>query len=525
MDSKSIIVDVSESSSNHVANIALDDMYKDESVDAVYQAKSRVLNKAIQEIGMGKYQKQLFICAGFGWFADSVWPLATALILTQTIAEFNFNGPYLTLAANVGLLVGPAIWSVGCDTWGRKWPFNLTLLIAGVFGTAAGGSPNFVALACLLAVVCVGVGGNLPVDSAVFLDLIPGTHQYLLTLINVWWSVGSLLGSLLAWPLIANYSCPEGTSVCDRADNMGWRYLLFTLGGVTLLFWFLRLFYFDLLESPRFLISIGKDAEAVSIIHKIAKYNGTTTNLSVEHLNEAAEKVANLGIPVVPRTATFGLQHVKGLFSTTKMAISTVLLVALWGKWSFVLRDEDSPFIAIIGLAYNLYNCFLPYLLTARGIDFGDGSLYITYRNQFILSVIGIGGALVAGWTVEVSRIGRKGTLTISMGLTGIFLLESTTSRSSNALLGWNCGYNFSINMMWGVMYAISAEIFPAPHRGTGNGLVNVATAIFGVLAPVIALYANLSTSVPVYISGTLFIFSGFLALFLPYEPQGRASI
>ncbi|KAK0216532.1 MFS general substrate transporter [Armillaria nabsnona] len=501
MDTKSIIVDVSDSPSTHVTNIALDDMYNDESVDAVYQAKSRVLNKAIQEIGMGKYQKQLFICAGFGWFVDSVWPLATALILTQTIAEFNFNGPYLTLAANVGLVVGPAIWSVGCDTWGRKWPFNLTLLIAGVFGTAAGGSPNFVTLACLLAMVSVGVGGNLPVDSAVFLDLVPGTHQYLLTLINVWWSVGSLLGSLIAWPLIANYSCPEDALACDRADNMGWRYLLFALGGLTLLFWALRFFCFDLLESPRFLMSIGKDAEAVSIIHKIAEYNGTTTTLTVEHLTEAAEKVVHLGIPVVPRTAVFGLQHVKGLFRTTKMAISTTILIALWG---------------IIGLAYDLYNCFLPYLLTTRGVDFGDGSLYITYRNQSILSVIGICGSLVAGWTVEVSRIGR---------LTGIFLLASTTSRSSNALLGWNCGYSFSINMMWGVMYAISAEIFPAQHRGTGNGLVNVATATFGVLAPIIALYANLSTSVPVYISGTLFIFSGLLASFLPYEPKGRASI
>ncbi|PBK58174.1 hypothetical protein ARMSODRAFT_1028469 [Armillaria solidipes] len=173
MDTKSIIVDVTEVPSTHgtKSNIALDDMYSDESMDAVYQAKSHMLNMAIQEIGMGKYQKQLFVCAGFGWFADSVWPLATALILTQTIAEFNFNGPYLTLAANVGLLVGPAIWSVGCDTWGRKWPFNLTLLIAGVFGTAAGGSPNFVALACLLAVVGVGVGGNVPIDSTVFLGM------------------------------------------------------------------------------------------------------------------------------------------------------------------------------------------------------------------------------------------------------------------------------------------------------------------------------------------------------------------
>lgn len=32
------------------------DMYEDGSIDPVYQAKARVLNKAIEEIGMGRYQ-------------------------------------------------------------------------------------------------------------------------------------------------------------------------------------------------------------------------------------------------------------------------------------------------------------------------------------------------------------------------------------------------------------------------------------------------------------------------------------
>lgn len=43
--------------------------------------------------------------------------------------------------------------------------------------------------------------------------------------------------------------------------------------------------------------------------------------------------------------------------------------------------------------------------------------------------------------------------------------------------------------------------------------------------APIIALYANLETATPVYISGALIIFAGFLALLLPYEPRGKASI
>ena len=98
---------------------------------------------------------------------------------------------------------------------------------------------------------------------------------------------------------------------------------------------------------------------------------------------------------------------------------------------------------------------------------------------------------------------------------------------------------------MYGVLYAISPEIFPAKDRGTGNGLTATATRVFGIIvcvnnilaptpltqipfsfqAPVIALYANLATAVPVYVSGALIIGSGLLALLLPYEPRGKASI
>jgi hypothetical protein len=32
--------------------------------------KSKVINKAIQDIGMGRYQWELFVLCGFGWLAD-----------------------------------------------------------------------------------------------------------------------------------------------------------------------------------------------------------------------------------------------------------------------------------------------------------------------------------------------------------------------------------------------------------------------------------------------------------------------
>ncbi|OJT10229.1 hypothetical protein TRAPUB_13249 [Trametes pubescens] len=143
---------------SHAIPVETHDIYEgdDSAVDPVYQAKARILNDAFQEIGMGK---------------DNLWPIVTGLILDPVVNEFAFQGPYLKLAQNIGLLVGAAFWGVASDVWGRKWCFNITLLITGVFAVAAGGSPNFIALCSLAAVWSVGVGGNLPVDSAVFLGV------------------------------------------------------------------------------------------------------------------------------------------------------------------------------------------------------------------------------------------------------------------------------------------------------------------------------------------------------------------
>lgn len=100
----------------------------------------------------------------------------------------------------------------------RSWSFNITLLITGIFGLATGGAHNFVTLASLFAVAGVGVGGNMPVDSAVFLgdiaeyhihrsfltssciEFVPASHQWLLTLMAIWWSIGQLLASLVRFP-------------------------------------------------------------------------------------------------------------------------------------------------------------------------------------------------------------------------------------------------------------------------------------------------------------------------------------
>jgi sugar phosphate permease len=73
--------------------------------------------------------------------------------------------------------------------------------------------------------------------------------------------------------------------------------------------------------------------------------------------------------------------------------------------------------------------------------------------------------------------------------------------------------------------YSYTPEIFSTKDRGTGNAITASANRIFGIMAPIVAMFANLETSAPVYVSGALFIAAGALVLLLPFESRGKASM
>ncbi|KAF5372162.1 hypothetical protein D9758_005055 [Tetrapyrgos nigripes] len=157
----------------------LDLTAKEDGVSAIYEAKSRLINDHLQnEIGFGRYQIQLFLLTGLGWAADNIWLQGVAIILPQIQKELNPSRvEFATLSLYVGLILGATTWGILADLIGRKLSFNITLFIGGVFGVAAGGANNFTTLAALVACVGFGVGGNLPVDGAIFLEHVPQSHQ------------------------------------------------------------------------------------------------------------------------------------------------------------------------------------------------------------------------------------------------------------------------------------------------------------------------------------------------------------
>lgn len=318
-------------------------------------------------------------------------------------------------------------------------------------------------------------------------------------------------------PLAANFSCSSTAKAgeCYYADNMGWRYAFWTFGGLTLVMSLLR-FLFPLQETPKYLLGKRRDAEAVKVIQKIAESNGKSSWLTVQHF-EAID--AELALSDVSETAdqaihrrqkdTFKLEKISALFSTKKMAFSTSLMVLLW---------------CMIGMAYPLYNSFIPIYLANKGLTTGASSINITYRNYAIQAVCGIPSSIIGGYAIDVKYVGRKGVGALSCIFTGIFLFLYTRATTQPAVLGFSCAIAFFQNIVYGLLYSYTPELFPAPIRGTGNGLVALFNRLSGLMAPIIAAYIGVDTSLPVWISAALFMVAGVVFLALPYETRGRAA-
>jgi len=484
-----------------------------------YEMKSKLINKAIQDIGMGRYNWQLFVLCGFGWFADNLWMQGVSLTLPSLSAEFGVSEKsvrYTTSALFVGLCLGSFFWGIGSDIMGRRVAFNVTLLITSIFGIASSYAPSWGWVCFFYAALAFGVGGNLPVDGALFLEFLPDASSSLLTLLSVWWPIGQLFSSLFAWFFIANWPADQG-----------WRLFVLTIGIMTFIMFVVRCFIFHLFESPKFLLSQGRQAEAVAVVHGIAFRNNRKTWLTEEILDAVVEGAAprlrrRLSATNILKhnLSSFSGERLRPLFNTRKLGLATLLV---WFVW------------ATIGMGYPLFNAFLPQYLSHGGdtssttADPNSPSSAITgetYRNYAITSIVGVPGSLLAAYTVDMKSpfLGRRGTLAISTLLSAIFLfffVRFGTSPSSQ--LVFSCVEAFTQNIMYGVLYAFTPEIFPAPVRGAGTGVASFLNRATGLVAPIIA--ANMpgdGATTPIYLSAAL-ILAAFVGICLiPIETRGR---
>ncbi|KAH7346819.1 major facilitator superfamily domain-containing protein [Rhexocercosporidium sp. MPI-PUGE-AT-0058] len=494
-----------------------EDLLGSQGVDPALDAKMHIVNNAIDEIGWTPYHWKLFVLNGFGYAVDSQLLLLQSIISTQASYEFNPSYPRaLTIAVYVGMLIGALFWGLSADIIGRRFAFNVSLFICSFFTIICGAAPNWIALATFIAFLGFGGGGNLIMDTTVFIEYLPSNKQWVLTWLASWWGLGQAIAGFVAWGFLPpdKWNCSNPfdeaglrISTCAKADNMGWRYVMYASGAMVFVMSVARITVIRLKETPKYLLGEGKDEQLVADFQAMAAKYNRPCSITLEMLDACGTINSAHG------RSKFSISeltvHFRGLFATKTIGLSTCLI---WLSWT------------LIGLAYPLFYVFLSTYLASRGADFGVLSDFETWRNYALVNISSIPGPMLAGYMCNWKVLGRKYTMVIGALITMAFFFAYTQVRTQAQNVGFSCAIGFFLNIYYGTLYAYTPEVLPSAHRATGNGIAVACNRIMGILSAVIATYADTSTSVPIYVCAALYIAMAAVAIAFPFEPYGKRS-
>ncbi|EPQ56690.1 MFS general substrate transporter [Gloeophyllum trabeum ATCC 11539] len=479
--------------------------------------KTLLLTTTMDKMGMGRYSWYIFFLCGYGYALDLMWAQAFGLIVSSAQQEFGIPdsqfGTLLT-AFNVGLTIGAFTWGIIGDMFGRKWAFNLTVLITGFWGMLLGSAPSWPWLCFLSVFTGFGIGGNIPTDASIVHEFLPHDSKYLLAALSLFQPLGVVVCSVIAWGFIPSNSCETGLrscyiadpgeQCCAREDNVGWRFTTNAIGAITLFCFFLRFVVFNFQESPKFLLLQGREQEAVDVIQHIAKVNRKPCSLTVEDIyaldgDDISESSSTRSGE--PKTLGEMASQFKVFFSTPYMAR---LSLAIWATFIFDYA------------AFSIAGGFLPDILRRKGVAAGQ-SVDITYRNYIIIYAPGIVGVVLGAFVIQTKMLGKTWSMTISASLMAASLFAFVYIDSPAANVGFNAMEYFFQSMFNAILYGYTPEAFPAAVRGSACGIASTWGRLSSIVAPLVATRL-LATSVDgvLYLAGGAAVLSAIVTLFLP---------
>lgn len=280
---------------------------------------------------------------------------------------------------------------------------------------------------------------------------------------------------------------------------------MYTMGAMIFAMSIARVTVIRLRETPKFLLGQGKDAELLDVLTGVAERYQRHCSLTLEQLEACG--VVNFALSSDRFAIGEFLMHFRSLFLSKRVAITTLLM---WLSWS------------IIGLAYPLFNVFLPYYLASRGVEFGVTSAYQTWRNYALVQVCGIFGPILGGYLANWKLMGRRYAMITGALVTMAFFFAYSQVASQEASVAYSCVISFTLEIYYGVLYGYTAETLPSAHRATGNGIAVAFCRLAGAMSAVVATYASPTTTAPVFVCAALYGVLAICAFLLPFEPYGK---
>lgn len=441
------------------------------SADATARVASRIKVSALDDAPLSLAHVSLVLAMALAVIIDIMKPTALAFVMPGMALEYGLKSPlnpggsvpvgYVALSGIVGTVLGSFLWGWLGDRIGRR----ASILYAGIGFIATsicGAMPAFSWNLVMCFMMGISVGGMLPICYALLAEAIPARHRgWLLILIGADIAGGYIITSWVAVALVPTYS---------------WR-ILWLIGLPTGVIFILLNRWIP--ESPRFLLAIGREDEARTVM---ARYGASVVE---DGQSETA---------IEARVKNRWSELVSPGFLAQTLVVGCLALGS--------------------GLVLFGFNLWIPTNLRKLGFTEADAIL----RNA---ALMGFPLTFLVAWMYGFWS-GRK-TIILLSSLTAASLFGFVAAGDAVVQSRWLL-YGLLIVPIWGISSVVavlsvySSEIYPTRIRshGTGfaagaskaGGVAIIALVVFGIAAPSITTVALIG-AIPMAIAVLLTVLFG----------------
>ncbi|MYZ41536.1 MFS transporter [Schauerella aestuarii] len=413
----------------------------------------------LDRLPIARFHWKILFFIGAGALLDAFDVYLAAGVLAATLAEgfstLETNATFISITF-FGMLIGAGLAGYMGDRFGRRYSYQTNLALFGAASLLAIFAPNMETLIFLRFLMGVGLGAELVVAAGTLGEFIPPRYRgRWISLLGLIINSGLLLATAVGYVVI---------------PNLGWRWMFGIAGVGALIIWAMRK---RMPESPRWLESVGRHAEAEATLQDIEK--------EVAQHRGALPPVESVREVAVEKTP------ISALFSRRMLARTIVAS------------------IVCIGINVSIYG-FVAWLPT---FFVGQGLTVVKSLGFTTLMAFGAPGGALVGFFLG-DRIGRRKGI-IVFALAGIVLgliyphLRDVTAITVVGFSLITCLYTIVTLGMYGYI----PELFPTQYRLRGTGISGMCGRAAAMATPymVVVLFKSFG------LTGVLGMVVGVLAL------------
>jgi len=401
----------------------------------------------LDRLPISSFHYRIFWLVGAGMFFDGYDLYVAGGVLASTIqTKFSTlpqNLQFLSLTF-VGMTLGSLITGFVGDKMGRRFTYQINLLVFGLASLAAAFAQDMNQLIFCRFVQGLGLGAEIVVGYSTMTEFVPPQTRgrwlaFMAFIVVAGFPVTAILGYLII-------------------PSFGWRPMFVIAGIGSLIVWYLRK---KLPESPRWLESQGRDAEAEKLMTTIEK-----------------EVSAGGKLPAPAKTAAV-VQ-----VSAADMLKPPLLQRMIVGSWVLITINT-----LIFGFVI-----FLPQFFLRQGLTITNSLAY-----TMVLAVASLVGCALGAWSSDA--IGRRWSIigaSVATIVFGYIYARFNAASDPTIVLGVGFVLIVAIYVQTALLFGVyTPELFPTEIRLRANGICNTLGRAATVVSPFVVGYLMINYKLP----------------------------